>query len=451
MRNGTWEKERGSTTSAHGQPSAVPRDAARRGSRGISAGNRAPCAASGPGALPPQPRGRSLQDLDRPRRDARVERGTGEPSGGAPRRAVGGRDLGPHERGHEADDVTGPPDAGSRRMDDTGRPRAELDVVPIGRRSVGRCVRCRREPGDAPARRTARAGGGRRGLVACANTGALPGRCRSRTRRGGRRRGRHDALVAPSARRAGLGAPRARSRGRCRNRRRRPHDRREPVSRVGAPGRPDDLAPRGVTGGHDLGARRGCRPHRSADPCRHARGDRHRRRRRVDQRGRGCRPGGKPPITNAWTDPGITAASPADDLRARQDPRDCRRLPGHDPTATTPCRTARGGGRPGAQNRGGSGAPRPGRHRRGARRRRPEAQPLTGRRAGRAHEPRGPSARTSPRGLPNKGIARQLGISPKIVGNHIEHVYNKLAVSSRAGAAMHATKLGFVDSTSREV
>ncbi len=55
------------------------------------------------------------------------------------------------------------------------------------------------------------------------------------------------------------------------------------------------------------------------------------------------------------------------------------------------------------------------------------------------------------RGLPNKGIARQLGISPKTVSNHIEHVYTKLAVSSRAGAAMHAMKLGLVDSTSTEV
>jgi HD-GYP domain-containing protein (c-di-GMP phosphodiesterase class II) len=51
-------------------------------------------------------------------------------------------------------------------------------------------------------------------------------------------------------------------------------------------------------------------------------------------------------------------------------------------------------------------------------------------------------------GLPNKGIARQLGISPKTAGNHVEHIYTKLAVSSRAGAAMHAMKLGLVDSSS---
>ncbi len=47
-------------------------------------------------------------------------------------------------------------------------------------------------------------------------------------------------------------------------------------------------------------------------------------------------------------------------------------------------------------------------------------------------------------GLPNKGIARQLGISPKTVGNHVEHIYTKLAVSNRAGAAMRAIQHGLV-------
>ena len=47
-------------------------------------------------------------------------------------------------------------------------------------------------------------------------------------------------------------------------------------------------------------------------------------------------------------------------------------------------------------------------------------------------------------GLPNKGIARQLSISPKTVSNHLEHVYTKLGVSSRAGAAMCAMKLGLI-------
>lgn len=47
-------------------------------------------------------------------------------------------------------------------------------------------------------------------------------------------------------------------------------------------------------------------------------------------------------------------------------------------------------------------------------------------------------------GLPNKGIARQLGISPKTVGNHVEHIYTKLAVSNRAGVAMRAIQHGLV-------
>jgi DNA-binding NarL/FixJ family response regulator len=47
-------------------------------------------------------------------------------------------------------------------------------------------------------------------------------------------------------------------------------------------------------------------------------------------------------------------------------------------------------------------------------------------------------------GLPNKGIARELGISPKTVGKHVERVYSKLGVSNRAGAAMHAMQHGLV-------
>jgi DNA-binding CsgD family transcriptional regulator len=50
-------------------------------------------------------------------------------------------------------------------------------------------------------------------------------------------------------------------------------------------------------------------------------------------------------------------------------------------------------------------------------------------------------------GLPNKGIARRLGISPKTVGNHVERIYAKLGVSNRAGAAMRAMQHGLVGST----
>jgi len=51
-------------------------------------------------------------------------------------------------------------------------------------------------------------------------------------------------------------------------------------------------------------------------------------------------------------------------------------------------------------------------------------------------------------GMPNKGIARELGISPKTVSNHVEHVYSKLAVSNRTGAAMYAMQYGIVGSVS---
>jgi HD-GYP domain-containing protein (c-di-GMP phosphodiesterase class II) len=71
----------------------------------------------------------------------------------------------------------------------------------------------------------------------------------------------------------------------------------------------------------------------------------------------------------------------------------------------------------------------------------------------RAGGPAGLTARESDvlgllaQGLPNKGIARQLGISPKTVGNHVERIYTKLGVSNRAGAAMRAMQHGLVGST----
>jgi len=50
-------------------------------------------------------------------------------------------------------------------------------------------------------------------------------------------------------------------------------------------------------------------------------------------------------------------------------------------------------------------------------------------------------------GFPNKAIANQLGISRKTVGNHIEHIYTKLAVTNRAGAAMRAMHYGIIEPT----
>jgi len=50
-------------------------------------------------------------------------------------------------------------------------------------------------------------------------------------------------------------------------------------------------------------------------------------------------------------------------------------------------------------------------------------------------------------GLPNKSIAKHLGISPKTVGNHVERVYTKLDVTNRAAAAMAAMQYGLVGSS----
>lgn len=74
---------------------------------------------------------------------------------------------------------------------------------------------------------------------------------------------------------------------------------------------------------------------------------------------------------------------------------------------------------------------------------------------------RAPSARRQPSGLTarevevlgllarghtNKQIARLLAISPKTVSNHIEHVYSKLGVGSRASATLCAIQQGLVGS-----
>jgi DNA-binding NarL/FixJ family response regulator len=42
------------------------------------------------------------------------------------------------------------------------------------------------------------------------------------------------------------------------------------------------------------------------------------------------------------------------------------------------------------------------------------------------------------RGKTNKEVARELGISPKTVGAHIEHIYTKAEVATRAGVTLFA-------------
>lgn len=47
-------------------------------------------------------------------------------------------------------------------------------------------------------------------------------------------------------------------------------------------------------------------------------------------------------------------------------------------------------------------------------------------------------------GLSNKEIGRDLGIAPKTVSAHLEHVYRKLAVSGRTAATMKALEYGLI-------
>jgi HD-GYP domain-containing protein (c-di-GMP phosphodiesterase class II) len=48
------------------------------------------------------------------------------------------------------------------------------------------------------------------------------------------------------------------------------------------------------------------------------------------------------------------------------------------------------------------------------------------------------------RGLSNKEIAKQLVISPKTAGNHIEHIYSKIGTSTRARASLFAMQHGLL-------
>ena len=48
------------------------------------------------------------------------------------------------------------------------------------------------------------------------------------------------------------------------------------------------------------------------------------------------------------------------------------------------------------------------------------------------------------RGLSNKEIAKQLVISPKTAGNHIEHIYSKIGASTRAKASLFAMQHGLL-------
>jgi HD-GYP domain-containing protein (c-di-GMP phosphodiesterase class II) len=47
-------------------------------------------------------------------------------------------------------------------------------------------------------------------------------------------------------------------------------------------------------------------------------------------------------------------------------------------------------------------------------------------------------------GLSNKEIGTRLSVSPKTVGHHVEHIYNKIGVTSRAAAALFAMESGLI-------
>jgi DNA-binding NarL/FixJ family response regulator len=49
------------------------------------------------------------------------------------------------------------------------------------------------------------------------------------------------------------------------------------------------------------------------------------------------------------------------------------------------------------------------------------------------------------RGAPNRVVAQRLGISAATVSHHVQHVYTKIGVSTRAGATLFAMQQGLVD------
>lgn len=48
------------------------------------------------------------------------------------------------------------------------------------------------------------------------------------------------------------------------------------------------------------------------------------------------------------------------------------------------------------------------------------------------------------RGLTNKEIASALDISTKTAGNHVQHIFEKLRVTTRSAAAIHAMQHGIL-------
>ena len=53
------------------------------------------------------------------------------------------------------------------------------------------------------------------------------------------------------------------------------------------------------------------------------------------------------------------------------------------------------------------------------------------------------------RGHNNRDVAAELSLSPKTVGNHIEHIYSKIGVSTRAAATFFALQNGILETPER--
>jgi DNA-binding NarL/FixJ family response regulator len=47
-------------------------------------------------------------------------------------------------------------------------------------------------------------------------------------------------------------------------------------------------------------------------------------------------------------------------------------------------------------------------------------------------------------GRTNRQVARALGVTAKTVGNHVEHIYAKIGVGTRAAATLFAMEHGLV-------
>jgi DNA-binding NarL/FixJ family response regulator len=50
------------------------------------------------------------------------------------------------------------------------------------------------------------------------------------------------------------------------------------------------------------------------------------------------------------------------------------------------------------------------------------------------------------RGLTKRQVAKELVIAPKTADAHVQHIYAKLGVSTRAGATLFAMQSGLLDS-----